>query len=98
MEEGRSILFLEFMIKYVPGFENAFVSVTNSEIGRQRIASYRGNVYTDRRDVYEGRKFKDVLSRGYFPIDLHNPDGKEGYGNGGVWKVPKIHMISHTDV
>ena len=24
----------------------------------------------------------------YVP-DLHNPDGKEGYGNGGVWKVPK---------
>ena len=28
---------------------------------------------------------EDAVSRGYFPIDLHNPDGATGYGNGGVW-------------
>lgn len=79
----------EFMIKYVPGFEKAFVSVTNSEIGIRESRHIEGIYTLTGEDVYEGRKFEDVLSRGYFPIDLHNPDGKEGYGNGGVWKVPK---------
>lgn len=79
----------EFMIKYVPGFENAFVSVTNAEIGVRETRHIEGMHTLTGMDVYEGRKFEDVVSRGYFPIDLHNPDGKEGYGNGGVWKVPK---------
>lgn len=79
----------EFMIKYVPGFENAFVSVTNAEIGVRETRHIEGMYTLTGMDVYEGRKFEDVVSRGYFPIDLHNPDGKEGYGNGGVWKVPK---------
>ncbi len=79
----------EFMIKYVPGFENAYVSVTNSEIGVPETRHTEGCYTLTGQDAYEGRKFEDVVSRGYFPIDLHNPDGKEGYGNGGVWKVPK---------
>ncbi|MFT4466118.1 MAG: FAD-dependent oxidoreductase [Sodalis sp. (in: enterobacteria)] len=39
-------------------------------------------------DVAEGRKFDDVVSCGYFPIDIHNPNGAEGYrqdGQGGHW-------------
>ena len=35
-----------------------------------------------------GRKFSDVVSRGYFPIDIHNPNGASGYtkpGQGGSW-------------
>lgn len=79
----------EFMIKYVPGFENAFVSVTNSEVGVRETRHIEGRYTLTGEDAYEGRKFEDVVSRGYFPIDLHNPDGKEGYGNGGVWMVLK---------
>lgn len=79
----------EFMIKYVPGFENAFVSVTNTEIGVRETRHIEGCYTITGQDAYEGRKFEDVVSRGYFPIDLHNPDGKEGYGNGGVWQVLK---------
>lgn len=79
----------EFMIKYVPGFENAFVSVTNSEIGVRETRHIEGCYTLTGEDAYEGRKFEDVVTRGYFPIDLHNPDGKEGYGNGGVWQVLK---------
>lgn len=79
----------EFMIKYVPGFEHAWVSVTNNEVGVRETRHIEGLYTLTGSDVYEGRKFKDVTSRGYFPIDLHNPDGKSGYGNGGVWMVPK---------
>lgn len=78
----------EFMIKYVPGFENAFVSTTGSEVGVRETRHIEGMYTLTGMDVYQGRKFEDEVSRGYFPIDLHNPDGATGYGNGGVWKVP----------
>ena len=73
----------EFMIKYVPGFEHAFVSVTGSEVGVRETRHIEGLYTLTGTDAYEGRKFEDAVSRGYFPIDLHNPDGATGYGNGG---------------
>ena len=79
----------EFMIKYVPGFENAFVSVTGSEVGVRETRHIEGLYTITGEDAYEGRKFEDSVSRGYFPIDLHNPDGATGYGSGGVWMVLK---------
>lgn len=78
----------EFMIKYVPGFEKAFVSTTGSVVGVRETRHIEGMYTLTGMDVYQGRKFEDDVSRGYFPIDLHNPDGATGYGNGGVWKVP----------
>ena len=27
-------------------------------------------------DILEGRKFEDVIARGSYPIDIHNPQGK----------------------
>lgn len=78
----------EFMIQYVPGFEHAYVSVTNSEIGVRESRHIEGVYTLTGEDAYNGRKFKDVASRGYFPIDMHNPDGASGYtepGKGGSW-------------
>ena len=79
----------EFMIQYVPGFEHAFVSVTGSEVGVRETRHIEGLYTLTGQDSYEGRKCEDAVSRGYFPIDLHNPDGATGYGNGGVWMVLK---------
>ncbi|MGB8451337.1 MAG: FAD-dependent oxidoreductase [Anaerocolumna sp.] len=78
----------EFMIKYVPGFENAYVSVTSNEVGVRETRHIKGLYTLTAADVSEGRKFGDVVSRGYFPIDIHNPDGAAGYtegNNGGSW-------------
>ena len=84
----------EFMIQYVPGFEHAFVSVTGSEVGVRETRHIEGLYTLTGQDAYEGRKFEDSVSRGYFPIDLHNPDGATGYGNGGVWMVLKDTFAS----
>ena len=79
----------EFMINYIPGFEHSFVSVTNSEVGVRETRHIEGLYTLTGQEVYEGQKFADVVSRGYFPIDLHNPDGRTGYGNGGTWRELK---------
>lgn len=78
----------EFMIKYVPGFEKSYVSVTSNEVGVRETRHIKGLYTLTGKDAGEGRKFEDVVSRGYFPMDIHNPDGASGYtqGNqGGCW-------------
>ncbi len=82
----------EFMIDYVPGFEKAYVSTTNTELGIRESRHIVGMYTLTGEDVVEGHKFEDVVSRGYFPIDIHNPDGAQGYtepGKGGVWQSLK---------
>jgi len=34
-------------------------------------------------DVRCGRKFRDAIARGYFPIDVHDPRGPGSYRSGG---------------
>ncbi|QQO07904.1 FAD-dependent oxidoreductase [Breznakiella homolactica] len=79
----------EFMIKYVPGFEKSYVSVTSNEVGVRETRHIKGLYTLTQEDAGEGRKFDDVVSRGYFPMDVHNPDGVTGYTegghNGGCW-------------
>lgn len=78
----------EFMIKYVPGFEHAYVSVTSNEVGVRETRHIKGLYTLTAQDAGEGRKFPDVVSRGYFPMDIHNPDGATGYTQGqegGCW-------------
>lgn len=78
----------EFMIKYVPGFENAYVSDTSNEVGVRESRHINGLYTLTADDAYYGRKFEDVVSRGYFPMDIHNPDGASGYtegAQGGSW-------------
>ncbi|RFU64010.1 FAD-dependent oxidoreductase [Peribacillus glennii] len=79
---------VKFMTKYVPGFENAFLSVTGNEIGVRETRHIIGNYVLTADDVTNGRKQEDVIARGYFPIDVHNMVGREGYGqsdDAGVW-------------
>lgn len=78
----------EFMIKYVPGFEKAWVSVTSNEVGVRETRHIKGLYTLTAQDAGEGRKFPDVVSRGYFPMDIHNPNGATGYTegeSGGKW-------------
>lgn len=78
----------EFMIRYVPGFSKAYVSVTSNEVGVRETRHINGIYTLTADDAGEGRKFPDVVSRGYFPMDIHNPDGATGYTEGkqgGSW-------------
>lgn len=79
----------EFMIRNVPGFSRAHVSTTSNELGVRETRHIIGLYTITGQDVVKGAKFKDVVSRGYFPIDIHNPDGAGGYaekGKGGTWQ------------
>lgn len=76
-----------FLRKRVPGFENAYVSDTGIQIGIRESRHISGDYVLTEEDVARGTKHPDVIARGYFPIDIHNPHGRKGAVNdGGVWR------------
>ena len=75
-----------FLIKNVPGFQKAYLSHTGTQIGIRETRHIVGEYVLTEKDVISGQKFVDVVCRGYFPIDIHNCGGKNGYGEkGGSW-------------
>lgn len=79
----------EFIVKHVPGFENAYLAGTGTQVGIRESRHVTGEYVITGEDVLHGRKFDDVVARGYFPVDIHNLKGKEGYQGGGVWADPE---------
>jgi hypothetical protein len=65
-----------FMKKYVPGFEKAYMVQSGATVGvresRRIICDYR----ITSEDILGAAKFDDVIARGTYPVDLHNPEGK----------------------
>ena len=87
IDARRQVMSLSrYLTKHVPGFENAHLSSTGSQIGVRESRHILGSHVLTADDVVRGQKFSDVIARGYFPIDIHNPKGKTGYGkNAGTW-------------
>ncbi|MBN9607444.1 MAG: FAD-dependent oxidoreductase [Actinomycetales bacterium] len=79
----------KFIIENIPGFENAFLAGTGTQVGVRESRHITGEYVITGEDVLHGRKFDDVVVRGYFPVDIHNLKGKEGYQGGGVWADPE---------
>ncbi len=79
-----------FMKKYAPGFENAYISSTGIQVGVRESRHFAGIYTLSEEDVVEGNRFPDVVARGFFPVDIHDPTGAKGYhAGGGTWIKPK---------
>lgn len=90
--EGRqqAMSLAAFMKKYVPAFKDAYVSSTGIQIGVRESRHVVGEYILAQDDVVEGRRFPDVVARGFFPVDIHDPTGAKGYQAGGsTWIKPK---------
>jgi hypothetical protein len=90
--EGRqqAMSLAAFMKKYVPAFKDAYVSSTGIQIGVRESRHIVGEHILTLEDVVEGRSFPDVVARGFFPVDIHDPTGSKGYQAGGsTWIKPK---------
>ncbi len=65
-----------FLRKYVPGFARSWVTQTGTHIGVRETRRFIGEYILTADDVLEARKFDDVIARGTYPIDIHNPNGR----------------------
>lgn len=64
-----------FLRRYVPGFERAYVMQSGVTVGVRETRRIIGEYQLTAADVLAARKFDDVIARGSYPIDIHNPTG-----------------------
>jgi len=65
----------EFLKRYVPGFEKAYVAQSGVNIGVRETRRILGEYQLNVEDVLSARKFDDAIARGAYPVDIHNPEG-----------------------
>lgn len=65
----------DFLRRYVPGFAQAYVAQSGVSIGVRETRRIVGKYQLTAEDVLSARKFPDVIARGSYPIDIHNPKG-----------------------
>ena len=61
----------DFLIRYVPGFEHAYLADSGAEIGFRESRHIVGEYTMTAEDVQRGRHFDDVIARYGFPCDIH---------------------------
>ncbi len=76
--QGRRQAFesVQFLVKHVPGFEEAYLLDTPMQIGIRETRRILGEYVLTKDDVLEGRKFPDAIGQGIYPLDIHDPGGR----------------------
>lgn len=97
--EGRKQVFLitKFLKKHVPGFENAYVSNTNCNIGLRESRRIVGDYTLTEDDVKNGRIFNDTIALFGYPMDIHDLKGVDSkfiyIKNDGAYGIPYRILI-----
>lgn len=65
-----------FLTRRVPGFERAYTAQSGVTIGVRETRRIIGDYQLTAKDLLRARKFEDVIARGTYPVDIHNPDGE----------------------
>jgi hypothetical protein len=65
----------EFFRSDVPGFANARIAATATQIGVRESRRIEGEYTLTADDVLNARTFEDAVARSAYPIDIHNPRG-----------------------
>ena len=68
---------VEYLINYVPGFENAYFTKTAPFLGIRETRRIVGRYTMNEQDVLGCRHFEDSIAVASYPIDIHRP-GDEG--------------------
>lgn len=65
-----------FLQKYVPGFADSYVIQSGVQVGVRESRRVQADYQLTAADILSARKFTDVIARGTYPVDIHNPSGK----------------------
>ncbi len=67
---------IEFLRKYIPGYENCMLKTTASTLGVRETRRIMGDYIINDSDVENGNHYPDaVVHDAWFLIDIHNPKG-----------------------
>ncbi|WP_432829065.1 FAD-dependent oxidoreductase [Dactylosporangium sp. CA-092794] len=59
----------------VPGFAESYVLQSGVQVGVRETRRILGDYQLTGEDVLSARSFDDVIARGAYPVDIHNPNG-----------------------
>jgi len=71
----QAMQLLTFFRARVPGFANARIAATATQIGIRESRRIVGAYTLTADDVVNARTFPDAVARSAYPIDIHNPSG-----------------------
>jgi glycine/D-amino acid oxidase-like deaminating enzyme len=71
----QAMQLVAFFRRDVPGFANARLAATATQIGIRESRRIVGAYTLTRDDVLAARAFDDAVARSAYPIDIHNPSG-----------------------
>jgi hypothetical protein len=63
---------MRFLRKYVPGFENCYLSSVPFQVGVRESRHITTDHTLTRDDIMSGRDFPDQVGRGAYPLDIHD--------------------------
>jgi hypothetical protein len=72
---AQALQLLHFFRRDVPGFANARIAATGTQIGIRESRRIVGVYTLTEDDVLTARAFEDAVARSAYPIDIHNPSG-----------------------
>lgn len=75
--EGRDQIrdIQQYLIEYVPGFENAYFLKTAPFLGIRETRRIRGKYTMTREDIMSCQLFDDAIAVASYPLDIHHPQG-----------------------
>ncbi|PYI52040.1 FAD-dependent oxidoreductase [Paenibacillus flagellatus] len=76
--EGRRQVqqLVKFLTREVEGFERAYLQTTAPQIGVRESRRVIGDYILTADELLAACKFDDVIARGTYPVDIHNPSGE----------------------
>lgn len=75
--EGRKQIYdiQQYLVEYVPGFENAYFLKTAPFLGIRETRRIRGQYTMTREDIMGCAHFDDAVAVASYPLDIHHPQG-----------------------
>lgn len=89
----------KFVVKYVPGFENANLLSTSPHIGIRETRHPKARYILNADDLVNERRFDNPVAVGGYPIDIHSPDGQETHSvhlrDEGMYYIPVDVLLTN---
>ena len=93
---GRKMMrnIARYLIKHLPGFENAFISREAAMLGARESWRIKGKYYLVEADYHNQRRFADAVCRTAWFIDAHGENISDIIPPGGYYEIPYRALIS----
>ena len=92
MAQLQLIAIVDFLKTFIPGFEKSYLVETSTRLGVRETRRLCGKYKIQGNDLINCKKFDDAICKGFYMIDIHDPQGKRnaigGEIKGDYFEIP----------